>query len=214
MILEILDISPLIPKKYEISLIALLAIMVGGWIMHLMYLKRIEVKVRKTAGSEFKTRELKNSLRLPQGSNFNTLVLAAWSLFFVDLAFLYILTPQISPNWNYLGFAQVASSDFGLAILGVGVILVSGLLAFNIPRIYRYYLIPRGLKRSMVYMTPLLLVISLYLSSYLGTIFPQGDYSLGNTAYLTPWNLAYVTLFAALILLILPVVAGFMEGSK
>ncbi len=214
MILEILDISPLLPRKYEISLIALLAIMVGGWIMHLMYLKQIENKVRKTAGSEFKTRELKNSLQLPQGSNFNTLVLAAWSLFFVDLAFLYILTPQISPQWNYLGLAQVASSDFGLAMLGVGVILVSGLLAFNIPRIYRYYLIPRSLKRSMIYMTPLLLVISLYLSSYLGTIFPQGDYSLGNTAYLTPWNLAYITLFAALILLILPVVAGFMEGSK
>ncbi len=189
---------------YEIELLAILAgIMLLGGLLHFAYLNMIRARLNKIVSSNVEINDLKKALHISQGSNFNTVLLSSWSLFFVALVFLYFLTPTIFENWNYFQIPAAASYEFGLIILGAAVILLTGLLAFSIPRIYGYYVIPRALKNIIVYFVPLLLVISISISIYIGTIYPLKDNSF--------WNLGYLTLIASQIMLLLPVFSGFVR---
>jgi hypothetical protein len=191
--------------RHEIELLALLAgIMLLALFIHFAYLNRVKSRISTVMDGKIGTDDIKNALRAPQGSNFNTLLLSSWSLFFVALAFLYFLTPSIFENWNYFSIPIVASYEFGLMILGAAVIALTGLLAFGITRIYGYYSIPEGLKTTTIYLAPLLLVISISISIYLATTYP-----IENKNY---WNLGYLTIIASQILLLLPVFSGFLGG--
>ena len=194
--------------RYEISLLLLvLGVLAAGLAMHWFYLKRMESKVRAASSSDFEVKALMAVLRLQQGSNFNVLVIASWSLFFVGLVFLYFLTPALFPSMNYfIGASGPASLDLGLLIFGLAIILLTSILAFLIPRGYRYYAISRSQKQMMVPLALLLLLISIAASSFLGTIYPEAN----DTA----WNLGYIALFVSLALLMLPLVLGFMEVAK
>jgi len=194
-------------SRYEIVLLALLlATLILGAALHWAYLKRINKRVKATAGSAFHDEDLKRVMRLDQGSNFNTIMLSCWSLYFVAVVFLYFLTPQIFPSWNYFRLSAVASSYLGPILLALGTIVLTGVAAFSIPRIYRYYEIGRDRKEMMVIFVPLLLTISLLCAIHLGIIFPQSDYSF--------WNLGYIAVFLSQFLLLLPVFTGFLEGRR
>jgi hypothetical protein len=193
----------------EITLLGLVAaIFLLGLILHLAYLKGLEKKLRATAGGDFDMRSLKNALQVHQGSNFNTVMLAAWSLFFVALVFLYFLTPSIFPEFNYFKLAQIASDWWGLSGFGVLIIIITLGVAFAIPSLslpwtYRFYVIPRNVKEILIPIVPALLIISIASSLYLGTIYPTVDFFF--------WNVGYVALLAAQLLLIFPLFFGIME---
>jgi hypothetical protein len=186
-------------------LIVILAIMAGVLVFHTLYINKIYGKVKETSDSGFKKEELLTYLELPQGSNFNTFMIASWMLFFVALAFLFFQTPGMFP-WYYFQVIQIASSEFGLIAFGLAVMVITGLAAFNIPKVYRYYIVSRSIKALMVSLALPLLMISIAVSIYLGTIYPQADDLF--------WSLGYVTLVASLILLIMPIVCSLKEVAK
>jgi hypothetical protein len=190
--------------KYEISLLIVLAIlMLSAFLMHTAYLQRIKVNLVKTSESAFKMKDLKQAMKIPQGSNYNTLVISSWSLYFVALIFLYFLTPRVFPNFNFFNYPKLASSEIGLVILAILTIVLTVILASSIPRSYSYYTFSKNLKSLTIYIVPLFLLISLVSSSYLATIFPLAS----DMA----WNLGFVSLAAALIVLMLPIISGFVE---
>src|SRR5512136_2082226 len=116
--------------KYEVILLIVLAIvMLFGLLAHFAYLQRINSKLAMTARSSFRMKDLKRALQIRQGSNYNTLVLSSWSLFFVALVFLYFLTPRVFPSWNFFNFPKVASSELGFFILALIVIVVTSFIA-------------------------------------------------------------------------------------
>jgi hypothetical protein len=198
--------------KYEIMLLGLLAlIMVGGLAIHLAYLRNTYKRVggtynrsKENSDIQFDMAELKESLQLFQGSNFNIFIIAAWSLFFIAIAFLYLLSPVLP--FNYFEIPFVASYKLGLLILSISVILVTALAAFSLPMIYRYYVIHRRIKILMAYLLPLLLLFSISFSAYLATMYPEMNPRI--------WNISYFFLASAEVLLILPFLIGFREGSR
>jgi hypothetical protein len=193
--------------RYEISLlILLLLIMLVGIISHQAYLWRIRNNIRKTSlDRAFQEKDMKRALQIPQGSNFNTVMLFSWNLFLVSLIFLYFLTPEIFQNWNYFQIPKMASGGFGLAFMGAMILIPGFFLSLLIPQIYGYYLISRWLKELNLF-TPILLIVSLFCSVNLATIYPMIDSSV--------WNAGYAALFASLLILILPIVVGFVEEMR
>ena len=190
-----------------ILLLAIMAtVMVAAIGSHFfVVLRRIDGLVKKTSYQDFDIEALKRSLSLRQGSNFNTIVLSAWALFFVAFFFLYFLTPLAFPAWNYFKLLpNYASSDMGLFLLGFAVIVLLGIGAFSIPLLYRYYSISHETKRLMIY-SPVMIIISIVLSSYLGTIFPET-----NGLF---WYIAYLFLLVAEVALFLPIFIALLEGS-
>ncbi|MDD1760498.1 MAG: hypothetical protein LUQ44_07815 [Methanothrix sp.] len=187
----------------EISLlIGLMAALMLGGIFHLMYLRKIESIVKNTADSDFDLKDLMRSLHISQGSNFNTMMIFSWSLFFVASAFLYFLTPNIFPEWNYFKIPQMASWDWGFAVMGIAVLVPGVLVSIFIPRVYSYHPIHKGLK-NVVIIVPILLVLSILCSVNLGTIYPATD------AF--SWDLGYLMLLVALVLMIMPIFTSFLE---
>jgi hypothetical protein len=193
--------------RYEIILfIFLVAAIILGLSAHLVYLWRIKNNVRRTSDRSFQEEDLKTSLRIYQGSNFNTIMLFSWNLFLVAFIFLYFLTPMVFSGWNYFRLPQIASNSFGLAILGIIVILILGIVvSIYIPRIYGYYLIPRLMKKLSL-LAPLLLIISLLCSINLGTVYPIVD-----SLY---WNVGYAAILVSVLLLFMPIIKGFLEELR
>ena len=192
-----------------VPLEGILLIMAAALVIHHLYMHKIYRKVRDTSDSGFKKEELLIDLELPQGSNFNTFMIASWMLFFVALAFLFFQTPGTSP-WYYFQAIQIASSEFGLTVFGIVVMIVTALAAFTIPKVYRYYVVSRSIKALMVKFVLPLLMISIAISIYLGTVYPQADVQSWDHF----WILGYFTLVAPLILLIMPIVCSLKEVAK
>jgi hypothetical protein len=192
-----------------IPLAAILSIIAAALVFHYLYMDKIYRKVRDTSDGGFKKEELLTDLELPQGSNFNTFMIASWMLFFVALSFLFFQTPGTSP-WYYFQAIHIASSEFGLTVFGIVVMIVTAVAAFNIPKVYRYYVVPRSIKALMVNFALPLLMISIAISIYLGTVYPQADVQSWDLF----WVLGYFTLVAPLILLIMPIVCSLEEVAK
>lgn len=194
--------------RYEISLlIPLAAVMLLGIASHQLYLWRIKNNVRRTSPDRtFQEKDMRRALQIPQGSNFNTVALFSWNLLLVALIFLYLLTPEIFPEWNYFQLSQAASKNYGLALLGVIVVLIPGfVMSLHLPKVYGYYLISRWLKELNL-LTPVLLIVSIFCSVNLATIYPQIDGFV--------WIVGYATLFAALVLMLAPIIMGFGEEMR
>jgi hypothetical protein len=189
-----------------ILLIILAAVLIIGLLAHMHYFVRITNHIKRTSDRAFQQEDLKIALRIHQGSNFNVVMLFSWCLLVVAAAFLYFLTPEIFPNWNYFSFPQVASDSFGLAYFGAALIVLPGILiAIFIPKGYEYYPISRHLKQATLFV-PLFLLASISCSIYLGTIYPVTDKSF--------WYLGYATLIAALIIMLSPMGKGYLEELR
>jgi hypothetical protein len=187
-------------------LILLVAIMIVGLLAHMHYFVRITNHIKRTSDRAFQQEDLKIALRIHQGSNFNTMMLFSWCLFVVAMAFLYFLTPEIFPNWNYFSFPQVASDSFGLAYFGAALIILPGILiAVFVPKGYQYYQISRQLKQVTL-SVPIILLASICCSIYLGTIYPATDKSL--------WYLGFAALATALIIMLAPIGKGYLEELR
>jgi hypothetical protein len=189
-----------------ILLILLAAVLIVGLLAHLHYFVRITNHIRRTSDRAFLQEDLKIALRIHQGSNFNTMMLFSWSFFVVAIAFLYFLTPEIFPNWNYFSFPRVASDSFGIAYFGGALIILLGtLIAIFIPKAYEYYQISRQLKQVTL-SVPLFLLASISCSVYLGTIYPATDQFF--------WYLGYSALVVALVIMLAPMGLGYLEELR
>lgn len=194
--------------RFEIAALIFLGLV---WVLvlgaHLHYFVRVTDHVKRTTpGHDFLRTDLKAALSIPQGSNFNTVMLLSWNLFLVAMVFLFFLTPDIFSKWNYFKYPEIASGGYGLAIFGTVIILIPGLLvSLFIPQAYRYYLIHRKLKELNI-LTPILLVLSILCSVYLGIIYPNTDFQV--------WVAGYVLLLTALALQVAPIVVGYGEEMR
>lgn len=178
-------------------------IVILGVAFHLHYFVRVTNHVRDTSDKSFNEKDLKAALRVPQGSNFNTVMIFSWSISLVAFAFLYFLIPNILPAWNFFEFPRLASDSLGLAYFGIAVIILPGILiALFIPQCYSFYLIPAQLKK-MALLAPLFLLVSILCSIYLGTIYPEAD--------LFYWYLGYAALLIALVMMLTPIARGYFE---
>jgi len=186
-------------------LICLVAILILGGALHVMYLKMIESMVKRTEESDFNLEDLMRSMHISQGSNFNIMMILSWSLLLVALAFLYLLTPSIFPEWNYFKIPRVASLDWGFAIFGAAALIPGALISIFVPKVYSYYQIHKRLK-AIAAAIPALLLGSIICSVHLGTIYPASDQFY--------WNLGYSMLAAAAVLMILPISIGFLEAWR
>lgn len=185
------------------TLIAVAIVIALGLIFHLHYFIRITNHVKDTSDKSFNEKELRAALRVPQGSNFNTVMIFSWSIFPVAFAFLYFLTPNIVSMWNFFQFPRIASDNLGLAYFGIAVIILpSILIALFIPQCYSYYLIPAQLKK-MTLLAPVFLIVSILSSIYLGTIYPEA-----NLFY---WYLGYASMIIALLIMLMPIAKGYFE---
>jgi hypothetical protein len=189
-----------------ILLIILAAVLIIGLLAHMHYFVRITNHITKTSDRAFEKEDLKIALRIHQGSNFNTVMLFSWCLFVVAIAFLFFLTPETFPNWNYFSFPKVASNSFGLAYFGAALIILPGILiAIFIPKGYEYYLISRPIKQAALFV-PLLLLVSISCSIYLGTIYPVTDQFF--------WYPGYAALAVALVIMLAPIGKGYREELR
>lgn len=186
-------------------LICLVAILLLGGTLHVMYLKTIESKVRRTEDSDFDFEDLMRSMYVSQGSNFNIMMILSWNLLFVALAFLYLLTPSIFPEWNYFKIPRVASWDWGFAIFGTAALIPGAMISIFVPKVYSYHQIHKRLK-GIAAAIPALLLGSIICSIHLGTIYPASDPFF--------WNLGYLMLAAAAVLMIAPISIGFLEVRR
>lgn len=195
------------PPRYEILLlIAMLIVLILGIISHVGYWIRINSHISDTAGIDVGKQDLRKALHMHHGSNFNTIYITSWSLLLVAFIYLYFMTPQIFSGLNYFRVPNLASGSFGLAALGAAVILIPGsLAALFIPRACSYYTVTRRMKR-MSLLAPVLLIISIFCSINLGSIYPTID-----SFY---WNLGFVTLILALVILLAPFIMGFAEEMR
>jgi hypothetical protein len=122
-------------------------------------------------------------ITVSQGSNFIGLAFASWILLFVAIVFLYLLVPTILP-YSYMRIAELASSPMGFLVLGILVFIILGAAIllldklpedhrdFKLTELYSFYSISKGMKR-IIGLTVLPLCVSVLLSSYLGTIYPE-----------------------------------------
>jgi hypothetical protein len=189
-----------------ILLVFLAVVLIVGFFAHRHYFSRITNHIKRTSDRAFLPEDLKIALRIHQGSNFNTVMLFSWCLLVVAIAFLYFLTPEIFPNWNYFSFPQVASDSFGLAYFGGALIILLGtLIAIFIPKAYEYYQISRQLKQVTL-SVPLFLLASISCSIYLGTIYPATDQFF--------WYLGYAALAVALVIMLYPMGTGYLEELR
>lgn len=187
----------------------LLVVMVGmlivSLIIHMHYFERVTGRIRKTSNRAFLRKDLKAALRIPQGSNFNTMMLFSWLLFLVAFAYLYFLTPDVLGTWNYFKVPQVASDSFGLFYFGGAVIIPGIFIVLFVPQCYSYYQISVQLKQTTL-LAPVFLLASIACSVYLGTIYPET-----NPIY---WYLGYGTLLISLVLMLLPIAKGYLEEMR
>lgn len=193
--------------RYELILLGLmLALLSLALLLHKVYLDRIYGQVRRTTEGDFEMEDLLRHLRLPQGSNFNTIIIASWLLFFVGTAYLFFQTPSIFQGVNYFRLAPLASTWYGMIVFGWGVMALVFILALFIPKIYGYYIIHGQIKKMMAFLAPPLLTSSIVISIYLGTIYPRTDEFV--------WFCGYLALLATLLFLLSPVFLSIKEGSR
>ena len=192
--------------RFELVLLGLILTIIGlALLMHKIYLKRIYSHVNETVDGDFNMEDLLTHLRLPQGSNFNTIMLASWMLLFVGAAYLFFQTPSIFQDLNYFRKAtSIASAWYGMIIFGWGAMIPAFFLSFGLTKIYRYYIIHPRIKKMMAFLAPLLLTISISISIYLGSIYPATSEMV--------WFGGYFALLAPLILLLSPVFLNLKEG--
>jgi hypothetical protein len=126
---------------------------------------------------------LYQEMTVSQGINFTALALAAWIMLFVALAYLYLLVPTFLP-FSYMDISDLASTSGGFFIFGI---LAAGLAAgailfldklpqdhreLKLTELYSFYSLSKATKKT-IGMTIIALCISVLLSAYIGTIYPN-----------------------------------------
>ncbi|MHC1631302.1 MAG: hypothetical protein ACXQT4_03265 [Methanotrichaceae archaeon] len=190
-------------------LLLALGIVLHKWNMMRIYKNIMSTrKTTSTSGNDngqISKEDLYNELFTRQGSNFSAAAVSAWMLLFVAFACYYFLTPGIFQKYNYFGVANLASSPVGFFVFGVLVILLTCIVAVWLPKLYSYYEISKNMKIAIMLTVPVLMA-SVVLSAYQGTIYPHNDSGL--------MAIAFVALFGSQIALFLPIFTYTVEAIR
>ncbi|MBN1324053.1 MAG: hypothetical protein JW986_08695 [Methanotrichaceae archaeon] len=200
----------------QASFVAIVLLLILGCGVHLLNVRRIHGRIERLESKAVPMEKLLPDLYSCQGSNFNSLILAAWILFLAGAAFLYLLTPAVFPDGNYFAFLPGLSSSWvGLVIFGLlgylimilvivgGEKLPESCRCFRLAELYGYYTLSRNEKRVMIAAIPLLW-ISILISTHMATVYPE--------LWAAEWWTAFLLLLASLVLLIWPVAKEMFEG--
>ena len=193
---------------YLIGLVLFVVLLAGGALLHRLNLVRTYNRILPVSGGVSKEK-VEEALFTHQGSNFNAAAISAWMLLFVALAYFYFLTPRVFPDLNYFLVADLASGPLGLFIFGLMVMLVTGLVgvaSLGLMKFYGFYEMSRGMKAAIMLTVPVLM-ISISLSVYLGTLYPAGDATGLKAA-------ALATLLLSQIILLSPVYIDTWEAVR
>ena len=148
-------------STFELSLIVILALLIGGALAHLQNVKRVHNRLEVLEGKTITKDDMYQDLFIPQGSNFNALAMTAWMLALVALAYLYLLTPALFSGFNYFQIDLLASSSLGFAIFGlVAAFLGAAAIAgsdklpdsnrcYRLTEFYGYYALSKNQKRAI-----------------------------------------------------------------
>jgi len=197
---------------YLVLGIALLILLLSAWFLHISYLKRIYVKIAELHKPKaIAVEKFYENMTVSQGSNFVGLALASWMMLFVAIAFFYLLIPGKMPL-NYMNqVSDWASSRYGFLIFGIAAtiftaigILILDMLPENhrelkLTELYSFYSVTKGMKRNIALTIPFL-GMSILLSAYAGTIYPEQDMIIEY--------ISFAVLFASAVVLVWPVLVG------
>ncbi len=199
----------MIYSYYLSGLVLFVVLLVGGAFLHRLNLVRTYNRLLSVSGGGVSKEKVEEALFTPQGSNFNAAAISAWMLLFVALAYFYFLTPRVFPDLNYFLVADLASGPLGLFIFGLMVMLVTGLVgvaSLGLMKFYGFYDMSREMKAAIMLTVPVLMV-SISLSVYLGTLYPAGDATGLKAA-------ALATLLLSQIILLSPVYIDTWEAVR
>lgn len=185
-------------------------------ILHINNLKKVHklmgVLQKKTVSKSL----LYTEMTVAQGSNFTALALASWIMLFVAIAYLYLLVPTFLP-FSYMKLAELASNPMGFAAFGALVAIVvatillfldklpEDLREFKLTELYSFYSISKATKK-MIGLTVIALCISVFLSAYLGTIYP--NHSIGSEL------ISLLLLIVSAAILVMPVYKEAWEARR
>ncbi len=150
--------------------------------LHIYNLNRTHRRIETLEHCCVTKEALYREMTISQGSNFCALALVSWIMLFVAIAYLYLLVPTVVP-YSYIQIPAIASSPMGFGIFGILVSVVTAVIillldmlpekyrGFKLTELYSFYNISKRLKR-MIGMTIFALCFSVWLSAYVGTIYP------------------------------------------
>jgi len=197
--------------KYQIFGLTLLILLLGTYILHIIYLNQVYAKIVDLRRKSVAIEEFYENMTVSQGSNFTGLAISAWIMLFVAIAFFYLLIPGKLPfdymdmmsNW---ASSQIGFLAFGLiaSILAIAGILVLDMLPekhrnLKLTELYSFYSVSKAMKQ-MIALTIPFFGLSIILSAYLGTIYPDQNIIAEMTSF--------ALLFISTVVLVLPVWVG------
>jgi len=201
---------------FAIGTIVLAIGLILAGILHINNLKKVHklmgVLQKKTVSKSL----LYTEMTVAQGSNFTALALASWIMLFVAIAYLYLLVPTFLP-FSYMKLAELASNPMGFAAFGALVAIVvatillfldklpEDLREFKLTELYSFYSISKATKK-MIGLTVIALCISVFLSAYLGTIYP--NHSIGSEL------ISLLLLIVSAAILVMPVYKEAWEARR
>ncbi len=152
-------------------------------VLHINNLNKVHKLVAILQKKTVSKAHLYKEMTVSQGSNFNALAIASWIMLFVAIAYLYLLVPTFF-SFSYLDIAELASNSMGFFIFGILVALLAAIVIlfldklpedhreFRVTELYSFYAISKTTKK-MIGLTVIALCISVILSAYVGTIYPD-----------------------------------------
>ncbi len=164
------------------TIVLALGLILAG-VLHINNLNKVHKLVGILQKKTVSKSHLYKEMTVSQGSNFTALAIASWIMLFVAIAYLYLLVPTFFP-FSYLDIAELASNSMGFFIFGILVALLAAIVIlfldklpedhreFRVTELYSFYAISKTTKK-MIGLTVIALCISVILSAYIGTIYPE-----------------------------------------
>ena len=197
--------------NYAILGLILFIIIAGAFYLHISYLNRVYVKIIELKKQHVPHEAFYENMSIAQGSNFSGLAMTAWIALIVAILYFYLLTPGRF-YFSYIESApELASGSFGFLLFGIvativaflGIILLDKLPEnhrnLKLTELYSFYSLSKNMKRCISLAIPLL-GLSIVVSAYSGTIYPEKNTSLEA--------FGFMLLIVSATILVCPVLVG------
>jgi hypothetical protein len=168
---------------FAVGTIILAIGLVLALVVHIININKVHKLMEVLENKKVSKASLYKEMTVSQGTNFTALSFASWLMLFVAIAFLYLLVPTVLP-FSYINIAELASNPMGFFIFGSIIGLLAAIVIFfldklpddrrelRLTELYSFYSISKGTKK-MIGLTIVALWISVLLSAYIGTIYPE-----------------------------------------
>ncbi|MDD1748948.1 MAG: hypothetical protein LUO89_03635 [Methanothrix sp.] len=167
---------------FAIGTIFLAICLIFAGVLHIKNISNVHKLMKILQKKNVEKSHLYKEMTVSQGINFTALAFVSWIMLFVAIAFQYLLVPTVFP-FSYMEVSELASNPMGFFIFGILVALLVAVVIFlldklpddrrefRLTELYSFYLISKDTKR-IIGLTPIALYCSVFLSAYLGTIYP------------------------------------------